>query len=71
MLFLYASIVFILNKWWRLACIFFSLAVSIKMNVLLFSPALFVILALSHGLVKTFGYIFLCAIIQVKAKPFF
>eukprot|EP00567_Pseudictyota_dubia_P012719 CAMPEP_0197458078 /NCGR_PEP_ID=MMETSP1175-20131217/47671_1 /TAXON_ID=1003142 /ORGANISM="Triceratium dubium, Strain CCMP147" /LENGTH=78 /DNA_ID=CAMNT_0042992605 /DNA_START=27 /DNA_END=260 /DNA_ORIENTATION=+ len=40
MLLLYVSVyLFALNKW-RTGCIFFSLAVSIKMNVLLFAPGL-------------------------------
>ena len=49
MLLLYASIGCFLNKWWRAGCIIYSLAVSVKMNVLLFAPGLFVILILSHG----------------------
>lgn len=42
-----------------------SLAVSVKMNVLLFAPALFIILVLSVGLASTIGLIILCATIQV------
>jgi len=71
MLFLYASIACLINRWWRAGCILFSLAVSIKMNVLLFAPALFIILVLSHGLSKTFGYIFLCGVVQlILGAPF-
>ena len=42
-----------------------SLAVSVKMNVILFAPGLFVILCLVHGFFNTFKYIFLCAVVQV------
>jgi alpha-1,3-mannosyltransferase len=68
MLFLYAAIACILVRWWHLGCILFSLAVSVKMNILLFAPGLFVVLVLSHGLFGAFGYITLCAIVQVSKK---
>lgn len=65
MLLLYASILCIILKFWRVACIAFSTAVAIKMNVILFAPGLFIILLLSHGWMNTFKYIFLCAIVQI------
>ena len=43
----------------------FSLAVSIKMNIILMAPALFFILLLSVGLRATFQYILYCALLQV------
>jgi alpha-1,3-mannosyltransferase len=45
--------------------ILISLAVSIKMNVLLFSPALAILLIIEHGLFGAINHIILCAIIQV------
>ncbi|KAI9909357.1 hypothetical protein PsorP6_014770 [Peronosclerospora sorghi] len=48
-----------------LGCVLFSLAVSIKMNVLLFAPALFFLLLQSCGIVRTAWYLFLCAAIQI------
>ncbi|CAF0716464.1 unnamed protein product [Brachionus calyciflorus] len=71
MLFLYASIFCFMNKSWNIGCILFSLGVSIKMNVLLFAPGLFIILSLTHGLLNTFKYIFLCGIVQlILGAPF-
>lgn len=71
MLLLYSSIACFLMKFWRMGCIFYSLAVSVKMNVMLFAPGLFVILLLAHGFLKTLQYIFLCAIIQlILGAPF-
>lgn len=71
MTFLYISIVFLLRRQWATGCIFYSLAVSIKMNILLMSPALFFILLLSVGLTKTFQYIVYCGLIQlIFAIPF-
>lgn len=65
MLFLYLSILCFIQRFWRVGCIAFSVAVSIKMNIILFAPGLFVILVLGTGLLNTFKYIFLCAIVQV------
>ncbi|CAF0758417.1 unnamed protein product [Adineta steineri] len=71
MTFLYISIVFLLRRQWSIACILYSLAVSIKMNILLMAPALFIILLLSVGLRATFQYIFYCALLQfIFAIPF-
>lgn len=66
MLFLYASILLFVKNKWIYGSILFSLGVSIKMNVLLFAPGLFVILCLSHGLFNTLKYIILCGLVQVN-----
>lgn len=50
--------------------LFFSLAVSIKMNIILMAPALFIILLLSVGLQATFKNIFYCALLQVRLEIF-
>ena len=43
-----------------------SLAVSVKMNILLFSPGLGILLLQSLGPVRTFVNIAMCAVIQVS-----
>lgn len=43
----------------------YSLAVSVKMNVLLYAPGLLVVLLLNHGWADTLPLLSLCAIIQV------
>lgn len=68
MLFLYASLILFLKKHWSIGCILFSLGVSIKMNVLLFAPGLFIVLCLSHGFFLTLKYIFICGLVQVILK---
>lgn len=62
---LYLAIACFLMKFWRMGCIFYSLAVSVKMNVILFAPGLFVILCLAHGFFNTLKYISLCAVVQL------
>lgn len=46
-----------------------SLAVSVKMNVLLFAPGLLFLLLSEFGLVRTIPKLALCAVIQVKYFP--
>ena len=60
-----------LDKWF-LGCIFYSIAVSIKMNILLFAPGLLYLLLRRFGIVKTiFPHLFICAFVQViLALPF-
>lgn len=71
MLVLFASVNFYLDKRWLWGSVFFSLAVSIKMNVMLFAPGLLVLMLYEKGLVKTVSYLFVCAVIQVGlAIPF-
>ena len=45
--------------------LFFSLGVSIKMNLLLFSPAILVLLLIGQGLKGTIKNLSICAIPQV------
>jgi alpha-1,3-mannosyltransferase len=71
MLFLYGSIYCLIKQNRIVACLLFSLGVSIKMNILLFAPGLFVLLVLSSGLIKTIFYILFCAVVQlVVGAPF-
>lgn len=51
---------------WALGCVAFSLAVSIKMNVLLFAPGLLLLLLQRNGsLLGTMKHLLICASIQI------
>ncbi|KAL7421437.1 dolichyl-P-Man:Man(5)GlcNAc(2)-PP-dolichol alpha-1,3-mannosyltransferase [Cryptotrichosporon argae] len=68
MFFLYAAIVlFMLDRsWaWNTGSVVFSLALGIKMNILLFVPGLLVVLFQFRGLVGTIESAFLVALVQV------
>ncbi|XP_017460666.1 PREDICTED: lethal(2)neighbour of Tid protein-like, partial [Rhagoletis zephyria] len=67
MLFLYGSLVAFTRRKWATGSVLFSLAVSIKMNILLFAPALFLLLVESHsarltGVLKSLS---VCAAVQL------
>ncbi|XP_050357167.1 lethal(2)neighbour of Tid protein [Nymphalis io] len=64
-LFLYISMNFFLDSKWYLGSIFYSLAVSIKMNILLYAPALFFFYLVNLGLKHTIIQLFVCGIIQL------
>ncbi|CAK1599970.1 unnamed protein product [Parnassius mnemosyne] len=64
-LFLYISLNYFLESKWSLGSIFYSLGVSIKMNILLYAPALFFFYLINLGLKETVKQIFLCGIIQI------
>lgn len=68
----YLSINLLLDHHWKLACVCYSLAVSVKMNVLLYAPGWLVILLLTHGIYSTISLLFIyCALPQVLlAVPF-
>uniref|UniRef100_A0A8R1U171 dolichyl-P-Man:Man5GlcNAc2-PP-dolichol alpha-1,3-mannosyltransferase n=1 Tax=Onchocerca volvulus TaxID=6282 RepID=A0A8R1U171_ONCVO len=71
MLFFYLAVNLWIGHHFRIGSIFYSLAVSVKMNTLLFSPALLFILLLNIGYWDTFKTIALCAMVQViLALPF-
>ena len=65
MMLLFIAVYFFARQRWRWGCVVFSLAVSIKMNVLLFAPALFFLLLQSCGILRTAWYLFICAAIQI------
>ncbi|TGZ66414.1 hypothetical protein CRM22_005350 [Opisthorchis felineus] len=71
MIALYACVNFLLYGKFTLACIFFSLGVSVKMNILLFAPGLFLILLYYRGILETAGHLCECIIVQlVLGAPF-
>ncbi|KEP46565.1 putative Dol-P-Man:Man(5)GlcNAc(2)-PP-Dol alpha-1,3-mannosyltransferase [Rhizoctonia solani 123E] len=56
---------------WAIGCILFGLAISIKMNVLLYMPALCLTLLLTNGLVLSLFYLSLTFItILITSQPF-
>eukprot|EP01097_Dermamoeba_algensis_P001571 TRINITY_DN1590_c0_g2_i1.p1 TRINITY_DN1590_c0_g2~~TRINITY_DN1590_c0_g2_i1.p1 ORF type:complete len:433 (-),score=101.35 TRINITY_DN1590_c0_g2_i1:146-1270(-) len=71
MLFLYLAILLFIHNKWSLGCFSYSVAVSIKMNILLFAPGLLLLLLLRFGVVGTIPKLTICAAIQlVLAVPF-
>lgn len=69
--FVYLSIYYMQKDKWTVGCMFFSIAVSVKMNILLFAPGLFFLLMKRYGLGGTFSRITICGIIQlVFGLPF-
>ena len=52
------------------SCVFdySSLAVSVKMNILLFAPGMLILLLRRNGIIKTIGLLSVCALIQVSVK---
>ena len=67
----YLALLLFIQKFWKSGCVFFSLAVSIKMNILLFAPGLLLLLLLHHSLWQTIGCLCICAIVQlVLGLPF-
>ena len=76
MFLLYGALLVFTHKAWRqwrwpVGCLLFSAAVSIKMNVLLFAPALWMLLIKDVGFVGSLNCIALCAFLQVGlAAPF-
>ncbi|OXU26082.1 hypothetical protein TSAR_000198 [Trichomalopsis sarcophagae] len=71
MIFLFASLNAFLDQKWYLGSVLYSLAVSVKMNILLFAPALLTAYLSNLGLIKTLINLFICAIIQlILGLPF-
>jgi len=65
MLFLYLSVIFFVKYRWIIASLLFSVALSIKMNILLFMPPLLVIMVKSKGWVASIGYLAIIGIFQI------
>ncbi|KAF7637289.1 hypothetical protein Mgra_00003255 [Meloidogyne graminicola] len=54
----YLSINLFISRQWLFGCIIYSFAVGVKMNILLFAPALFFVLLLSNGFFDTYCLLF-------------
>lgn len=65
MMLLFGAVNLFLDSHWTLGCTVYSLAVSVKMNVLLFAPGLLFLLLCEFGLWKTLPKLILCAVIQL------
>ncbi|XP_043926567.1 dol-P-Man:Man(5)GlcNAc(2)-PP-Dol alpha-1,3-mannosyltransferase isoform X2 [Protopterus annectens] len=68
---LYGAVNLFLDNHWSLGCFFFSLAVAVKMNILLFAPGLLFLLLWEFGLMKTIPKLTICAVVQlILGLPF-
>ncbi|VDN99155.1 unnamed protein product [Rodentolepis nana] len=71
MFFLYSSINLCLYNYFSLASILFSLAVGVKMNILLFAPGFLFVLLKNRGVYETIGHLAECASVQVLLGAIF
>ena len=68
---LYGAIALFVNDCWSLGSVFYSLAVSVKMNILLVAPALFLAYLATQGWMGTIKQLSICASLQfLLAAPF-
>ncbi|CAL1532391.1 unnamed protein product [Lymnaea stagnalis] len=65
MLFLYMSVNLFMRCHWSWGCLFYSLGVSIKMNLLLFAPALLFLLVVTQGIKGTIKHLTICGLPQI------
>ncbi|XP_042883514.1 lethal(2)neighbour of Tid protein-like [Penaeus japonicus] len=65
MMFVYAAINLFIDGYWSVGSLIYSLAVSIKMNILLFAPALLLAYLRCLGLKKTILQLTICASVQL------
>ncbi|WOO81107.1 Dol-P-Man:Man(5)GlcNAc(2)-PP-Dol alpha-1,3-mannosyltransferase [Vanrija pseudolonga] len=71
MLIFYASVVLFQTGWWKVASLVYSLALGVKMNILLTLPGLLVILFQNRGAFGTVDSVVLIAITQVALPGFY
>lgn len=64
---LYTAILLLIRRQWNAACVVFSVAVGVKMNVLLFAPGLWFILWTQFGFWGSLQSISICALVQIGA----
>ncbi|NXA31066.1 ALG3 mannosyltransferase, partial [Eudromia elegans] len=62
---LFLAVNLFLEERWSWGCLIFSLAVSVKMNILLFAPGLLFLLLLRFGLLGCIPKLCICALLQV------
>ncbi|XP_029471182.1 dol-P-Man:Man(5)GlcNAc(2)-PP-Dol alpha-1,3-mannosyltransferase isoform X2 [Rhinatrema bivittatum] len=65
MVILFFAVNLLLEGHWSLGCFFYSLAVSVKMNVLLFAPGLLFLMLSQFGLLRTIPKLAICALLQL------
>ncbi|XP_075228912.1 alg3, alpha-1,3- mannosyltransferase [Lycorma delicatula] len=71
MILLYISVNLFISGYWKLASVFYSLAVSVKMNILLFSPAILLAYLCCLGFKGTMIQLSICAAVQlILGLPF-
>ncbi|XP_076254744.1 alg3, alpha-1,3- mannosyltransferase [Rhynchophorus ferrugineus] len=67
----YVSLNLFISNYWKIGSIFYSLAVSVKMNILLYSPCLLVVYLTNLSYGDTFINLFICGFVQlILAVPF-
>lgn len=70
-LLLYVALNLFLDNKWTLGSVFFSLGVSVKMNILLFAPAILLFYITNLGYVRTALQLFVCGVVQlILGAPF-
>ena len=70
-LFGYISILLFIKYQYRFACLFYSISVSIKMNMLLYAPGILLVLIMGTGIKETIICLSICAITQlILGYPF-
>lgn len=70
-LLLYAALNLFMDRRWTLGSILFSLGVGVKMNILLFAPAILMLYLTSLGYMKTIAQLSICAVVQlIIGAPF-
>ncbi|CRL00063.1 CLUMA_CG013349, isoform A [Clunio marinus] len=68
---LYASLNLFMDRRWTLGSILFSLGVGVKMNILLFAPAMLMLYLTSLGYMKTLIQLIICGMVQlIIGAPF-
>lgn len=67
----YVALNLFLDNKWTLGSVFFSLGVSVKMNILLFAPAILMFYIINLGYVKTLLQLIVCGAVQlILGAPF-
>lgn len=70
-LLLYVAVNLFLDEKWTLGSVFFSLGVSVKMNILLFAPAILIFYLTNLGYIKTLVQLIVCGVVQlIVGAPF-
>jgi len=71
MMFFYLAVNLFLSGYWSIGSLVYSVAVSVKMNVLLFAPGLLMVMLAQNGIPSTLWHLTICAAVQLfLALPF-